>query len=353
MFFFFDKMLDFVEEMFQYLNIKYQKDVSVSNEQRTQAERVDFVLKSNNGLDILVEVKEVRDYFNNVVDRAYEQIKYERKLYEKEKLSADSFIIVFGNVDKNKKIYLKRYKMIIIDLPNILYLIKDNQDLIERLNNILPYSIIDISPQKIDLEKYINFEKHIENKESIEIPKSIKIEDEYIEEIKRLEKGKEESTEFQDLGEKILKLLFGDYLYDWKSQVCCDNNWLRMDLVGKIKRQDGFWKMLYEIYKTRYIAFEFKNYNDEISGSQIDDTNKYLHDKALRTVAIVVSREKANKSAKERCKGILRNEGNLILRLDQNDLITMLEKRRDNDNKDITTEYMEKIFDVFLLELEK
>lgn len=353
MFFFFDKMLNFVEEMFQYLNFKYQKDVSVSNEQRNQAGRVDFVLKSNNGLDTLVEVKETRNQSNDVVNSACEQIRYERKLYEKEKLNPYSFIIVFGNVDKSRKVYLKRYKIIVIDLANILYLIKDNQDLIERLNNLLPYSIIDVSPQKIDLEKYINYEKHIENKEPIEIQKSIKIEDEYIEEIKRLEKGKEGSTEFQDLGKKILKLLFGDYLYDWKSQVCCDNNWLRMDLVGKIKRQDGFWKMLYEIYKTRYIVFEFKNYNDEISRSQIDDANKYLHDKALRTVAIVVSREKATKSAEERCKGILRNEGNLILRLNQKDLITMLEKRRDNDNKDITTEYIERIFDDFLLKLEK
>ena len=50
-FFFFQQVDDFVEEMFQYLSIEYKKELQVKNR------IIDFVLKSNNNLDILVEIK--------------------------------------------------------------------------------------------------------------------------------------------------------------------------------------------------------------------------------------------------------------------------------------------------------
>ena len=59
--------------------------------------------------------------------------------------------------------------------------------------------------------------------------------------------------------------------------------------------------MLYEIYKSRYIVFEFKNYNDEITQNEVYSTNKYLYREALRTVAIVISRYKMNVNAKKIC----------------------------------------------------
>ena len=47
-FFFFQQVDDFVEEMFQYLSIEYKKELQVKNR------IIDFVLKSNNNIDILV-----------------------------------------------------------------------------------------------------------------------------------------------------------------------------------------------------------------------------------------------------------------------------------------------------------
>ena len=216
-FFFFQKVDDFVAEMFQYLNIEYQREVAIKD------------------------------------------------------------------------------NIVIVDIANILYLIKNNEGLINNLKNILPYSIIDVIPEKIELDKYLNY------KETSEKEKSICIEDEYIRKIKTIKKGKEGSREFEVIGEKIIKLLFGDYIYNWKSQINCNDNLQRIDLIGKVKKQEGFWNMLYEIYKSRYIVFEFKNYNDEITQNEVYSTNKYLYREALRTVAIVISRYKMNANAKKIC----------------------------------------------------
>lgn len=341
-FFYFQQVEVFVEKLFQNLNIEYKKEYEV------KGKRIDFVLQSNNNLDILVEVKAVKNNCTNAIISAANQLRYYRSIYPKEKLNKYSFIIILGSVAKEQKNYFKKENIIIIDISNVIYLMRNNQDLVEQLKDMLPFSIIDISPQKIDLDKYIN---NVENSPKEET--SIKIEDEYIKKIKSIEKGHGGSRKFEIIGEKVIKFLFGDYIYDWKAQINCDNNLHRIDLLGKVKHQEGFWKILYEIYRSRYIIFEFKNYNDKITKNQIEDTNKYLNKNALRTVAILISRSGIDRNSKRICKGFLRNEGHLILTLNENDLITMLQNKKENPNKDIPSEYMEKLFDNFLLEVEK
>lgn len=340
-FFFFQKIDDFMAEMFQYLNIEYEREVTIKDR------KIDFILKGNNNLDTIVEVKETKSNNSQLIVNATNQLKNYRKIYKKEKINKYSILFLFTNVDKKQKDYFLKYNIVIVDIANILYLIKNNEELINNLKNILPYSIVDVIPEKVELDKYLNYKEISENEETI------CIEDEYIRKIKAIKKGKAGSREFEIIGEKIIKLLFGDYIYDWKPQINCNANLQRIDLIGKVKKQEGFWNMLYEIYKSRYIVFEFKNYNDEITQDEVYSTNKYLYRDALRTVAIVISRYKMDVNAKKTCEGILRSEKNLILNLDEKDLITMLESKKENRNKDICSEYVEKIFDDFLICLAK
>lgn len=340
-FFFFQKVDDFVADMFEYLNIKYQKEIAIENR------RIDFILEGSNNLDTIVEVKETKSNDSDIIISATNQLKFYQKIYNKGKVNKYAILVVFCTVDKKQKENFLKENIVIVDIANILYLIKNNQELISNLKNILPYSIIDVIPEKIELEKYLNYQEK-EEKE-----KNICVEDQYIKRIKAIKKGIEGSREFEIIGEDIIKILFGDYIYDWKSQINCNNNLQRLDLIGKVKKQEGFWNMLYEIYKSRYIVFEFKNYNDEITQEEVYSTNKYLYKDALRTVAIVISRYKMDTNAKKTCEGILRNEKNLILNLCENDLITMLENKKQNRNKDICSEYMENLFDNFLIGLGK
>ncbi len=340
-FYFFEKTEQFVEEMFRYLDINFEKGISTKNN------NIDYILKDLDNLDTLVEVKEIKNNYRDVIISATNRIKDCRKSFIDKTINNYSLLIVFGTVNKEQKDYFLKDNIVIIDISNILYLIKDRQDLIWNLKNILPFSIVDVIPENIQLEKYINYKKMSKN------CNNDSLEDELIEEIKSIDKGIEGSREFERVGENVIKFLFEDYIYDWKSQVSCDNKLHRIDLLGKVKHQDGFWKMLYEIYKSRYIIFEFKNYNNKITQEQVETTNKYLNKNALRTVAIIISREGTDKNAKKACKSVLRAQGQLILTLNEKDLIFMLESKRENHDKDISSEYMEKIFDDFLLEIEK
>lgn len=209
-FFFFQKIDDFVAEMFQYLNIEYQREVAIKDK------RIDFILKGDNNLDTIVEVKETKSNNSELIINAINQLKIYRNIYNKQKVNKYSILFFFSNVDKNQKDYFLKDNIVIVDIANILYLIKNNEGLINNLKNILPYSIIDVIPEKIELDKYLNY------KETSEKEKSICIEDEYIRKIKTIKKGKEGSREFEVIGEKIIKLLFGDYIYNWKSQINCN-----------------------------------------------------------------------------------------------------------------------------------
>lgn len=340
-FYFFERTEQFIEEMFRYLDIDFERGMSTPNN------NIDYILKDSDNLDTLVEVKEIKNNYRDVIIGATNRIRDCRKKFINKPINNYSFLIIFGTVNKEQKDYFLKDNIVIIDISNILYLIKDRQELIWSLKDILPFSIVDVIPEKIQLDKYINYKKMQKNSNS-----NI-LEDELIQGIKSIEKGIEGAREFEIVGEKVIKFLFGDYIYDWKSQINCDNGLHRIDLLGKVKDQHGFWKMLYDIYKSRYIIFEFKNYNNRITQEQVEITNKYLNKNALRTVAIIISREGIDKNAQYTCKSFLRSQGQLILTLNEKDLIFMLESKRENHDKDISSEYMEKIFDDFLLEVEK
>ena len=68
-FFFFQKVDDFVAEMFQYLNIEYQREVAIKDK------RIDFILKGDNNLDTIVEVKETKSNNSELIINAINQLK--------------------------------------------------------------------------------------------------------------------------------------------------------------------------------------------------------------------------------------------------------------------------------------
>ena len=57
---------------------------------------------------------------------------------------------------------------------------------------------------------------------------------------------------------------------------------------------------------TRYVLFEFKNYTGEIKQGQILTTEKYLLEKGLRRVAIIITRVGADKNAITMAQGAMR-----------------------------------------------
>lgn len=126
----------------------------------------------------------------------------------------------------------------------------------------------------------------------------------------------------------------------------------RFDLICKIKNDvnDDFFSTLNNYFNTKYIIFDFKNYTEQITQKEIYTTEKYLYDKALRKVAIIISRKGIDKNALKAIKGSLREQGKVILTLTDADLLVMINMYYKGDNP---TDYLSMKLDKLLIELEK
>ena len=143
-----------------------------------------------------------------------------------------------------------------------------------------------------------------------------------------------------------------DDLSIWKKQKKSNADLYRFDLLCKIKddKVSPFWKFLEDFFNTKYIIFEFKNYKDAITQKEIYTTEKYLYAKALRSVAIVLSCNGADKNADRAIKGVLRESGKLIISVSNQDVIRMLEAKRNDEEP---SDYLYAMLDNMLMELEK
>jgi hypothetical protein len=109
-----------------------------------------------------------------------------------------------------------------------------------------------------------------------------------------------------------------------------------------------FWSFLVDHLNSRYIIFEFKNYVGKIKQGQVLTTEKYLLERGLRKVAIILTRDGADKNAFKMMQGAMREHGKLMLVVDDVILCKMLHmKERGEDPTDCLFE----LTDDFLLSL--
>lgn len=345
--FFFFYFNEFAPKLFDHLGIKYKKsrkDLKDSN--------YDYLVIDKYGHKIMVEIKNYNDFIDvpdSIVLDSIKKLKKYRMKSTTGNLSEYSMLIVFNKVADEVMKTAEKENIILIDISNILFLIKDSEKITAELKSVLTYSTVDIVEKDIDLYNYFNLRNFVE---SNFYSKSFK-EDDLIDKIVNLPRGNSTSREFEKIGEDIIKYIFEDYLYGWISQPDAANGMYRFDLIAKIKKQSGFWGMLYNFFKSRYVIFEFKNYEKEITQAQVYTTEKYLYNKALRNIAFIITREGLNDNASRACAGSLREQGKLILVLNESDLIELLKLKKDRDNRNACTEYLEAKFDHFLMDLDK
>lgn len=169
----------------------------------------------------------------------------------------------------------------------------------------------------------------------------------------RIAPGYEQFQEYETVCIEILKYVLGDSLTLWETQESANNGLYRFDLCCKIKdgTYQGFFDIIQHYFNTKYIVFEFKNYSNKISQKEIYTTEKYLYEKALRKVAIIISRLGADEHALQAVKGSLRETGKLILCLNDNDLLEMIDIKMRGDQD--PAEFLNALLDDLLIHLEK
>ena len=167
-------------------------------------------------------------------------------------------------------------------------------------------------------------------------------------ELRGLKRGKATWAAYEKLCDKILRYLFPNDLHGWNKQMRTDDGLNRFDYVCRIIPGTDFWSFLIDHLNSRYILFEFKNYTGKIKQGQVLTTEKYLLDKGLRRVAIILSRGGAEKNAIAMAQGAMRESGKLMLILDDDKVCEMLHMKERGEDP---TDSLFDLADDFLLSL--
>ena len=304
---------------------------SVELEKRLEGRLGDIDIIAEKGTKrYCIEVK-----FSQVIERAVERICTVAETYNMIPVIVSAYVID----DKRKNLYQKKYpQMIMVDIKNLLFAVKDRMELYNELVAMLPYSIDDIEFQ----EGFVKLDSIQHNDYTTSL----------IKEMELCKAGRTTFTKYEKLCYKLLKNAFSDDLALWREQQKSNKELYRFDLLCRIKdgNQKTFWSILERYFNSKYVIFEFKNYNEKITQKEIYTTERYLYAKALRSVAIIVSANGYEENAYWAAKGSLRENGKLILLLTTEDLIAMNKIKSEQEDP---ANYLLERLDNLLLDLEK
>ena len=206
---------------------------------------------------------------------------------QKKDLPLQNICVVANLVsDETKRKYEEAKLGYVWDIRNVLWLFEDYPELKNELISILNYSVENIEPERP--EPFIFEESsQMENTD----PESVA--DSYIAQLKVLETGSAAFKKYEELCVSILKYILGEYLTLWEQQKTTEEDLYRFDMCCKIKNgvTQDFFDTICKYFSTKYIVFEFKNYEKPITQREIYTTEKYLYEKALRKVAFIISRK--------------------------------------------------------------
>lgn len=307
---------------------RFQKDIST---------HVDFIYRGEESKTYFV-----LKFYNSNFSIKLNLYRECEKLKTVERGEKDHVILVVGNTvsDEIKETCHKNYSIFVWDVRNLLWLFDEFQEIKNEFIALLNYTTDKLEPEK---PIPLIFSEHKEALENCS----------WVERLERLKPGREHYQDYQTLCIDILKYVLGDYLTLWNMQETANNGMYRFDLCCKIKNgaNQDFFDTIQRYFGTKYIVFEFKNYSQEITQKEIYTTEKYLYEKALRRVAVIISRMGADDNALAAARGSLRETGKLILCLSDKDLLELIDIKDKNEQP--TTDFFEAMLDDLLIHLEK
>ncbi len=344
------------EKLFgEYLICKTGRDcLNTSNEAIS-----DFVCVYE-GVNVYIELK----FYNYNFGIETKILRFCKKRKGKPSPDEGIYVVVVGNIvkDELKQICKDDFGIVVWDVKNILWLFAEYTDIRNDFVSILNYSVNGLLPVRPTLsmsqirdakgefseklyKKYID--DTVKAKPQNDFGKALK------RRLGQIKPGSEEAAQYEELCTEILKYILADYLTLWKVQEKSNAGLYRFDLCCKIKNgtNQDFFDMVMNYFNTKYIIFEFKNYSKKITQKEIYTTEKYLYEKALRSVAILISRKGPDEHALWAIKGCLRENGKLILCLSDEDLSNLIDIMDKKEKS--TAEYFEDLLDELLIHLEK
>lgn len=308
---------------------------------------IDIVAREPNGTDrIAFEVKYTR---NSNFPTSALRISSERLVETANSIGIfQAVLIVAAEIKPEIKERVENlYHIQILTLGDLLSLASVDLRLLDRLINLCE---IDLSKHNIlaDIGNIIQPEIRGASLDVSASHKNQKVGINFIDALKHITAGRDGCYDFEDTVSEILKYLFEGDLTGWHQQKRTTDDLHRYDLICRVIDNSTVWKFISSNLDSRYVLFEFKNYEDKIGQSQIYSTEKYLYEKAKRKVCILISRKGPSASAIMACQGALREHGKLILNIDDEMLIDLIKSKIAGDDPN---ELLFDAVDKFLMEL--
>lgn len=167
-------------------------------------------------------------------------------------------------------------------------------------------------------------------------------------ELRGIKKGRASWLQYEKVCEEVLRYLFPNDLHGWHSQKRTDDGLSRYDFICRVRPTTEFWKFVIDHLDSRYVLFEFKNYAGKIKQGQILTTEKYLLERGLRRMAIIMTRDGADSNAVTMTQGAMREHGKLMLVVDDEKVCRMLHMKEQGEDP---TDCLFELADDFLLTL--
>lgn len=308
----------------------------IEREPRIEDEVVDFAFHQGD-INLYFEIK----YYNSSFALT-SKVRTACKRLSPFKADGVPILVVANEVpDDVKSQCWEQFHVSIWDVGNLLWLFDELADIKNEFIASLDYSIEHIEPKPPTPDVFRK------------APEGRKEGPSWKEKLLHIVPGREQFQAYESACIEILKYVLGDYLTLWEAQEPANDGLYRFDLCCKIKNgaNQDFFDTIKHYFNTKYIVFEFKNYSKKITQKEIYTTEKYLYEKALRKVAIIISRSGADEHALQAARGSLRETGKLILCLSDNALLEMIDIKERGEQE--PAEFLGVLLDDLLVHLEK
>lgn len=148
------------------------------------------------------------------------------------------------------------------------------------------------------------------------------------------QRGKPYYVQYENLCEDIFKTIFVPPLGHPLSQRTTLSTLKRRDHVfPNYAREGNFWFDVFkQTYFGTYVVVECKNLTSKVTQEEIRDTAKYLNKKSTGLFALLLSREDPNTNAKRMQSEEWLDNQKLILTLNDEDLLSIIELYRQQDD---------------------
>ena len=329
-FFFFEQIQEVIKEIFEYLSYNIVEEEPKDTDKFYNM----LVEKQENRYSVIIKNKMTNNQLSKLVNINHEEI---AKTYK-------PLLIVLDDIKgESKQILKQKYNIEILDISNIIYLIHDNEELMNKLRGIIDYSLSGIEGSKPDIE----FKK---KQIGGNIKKDAKY---YIDNLKSIKTGREECYKYQEFCENLIKDMYSDDLDSWSRQNRTEQNNYIFDLIARIKYRkkeeyNDFFNMIENILNSKYLLFEFKNYEGKIEREDIRQVEAYLYEKALRKVAIILTRNGSSSNADDEIRKKLKEQGKTIIVLDDNDVIDMIKIWKSDSENNSSIVFQEKLNNLYI-----